>query len=334
MGGRLTSLQAVRNKHVSVAGVNPSSDKRSVRGAERPVPCTLYKVHGTRQILHNFMFLNASANAVLIGSFASFACLFHIIGDIPFIDAAAFFLPAFLESGEFFFMAAGADKFLCIALSDQFHLFVADRAAGIGAPGDSLPVSAFSVLADQHLSVFSVDFQHEFPTLGALVPGQIIVAEGAGGTADFLDQGSGVILNLGHELPVGFLPLCDRLETELPLGGQFRAFQISWDKGEELPSFGSDMDFIPLLLHKKTVEQFLDDIRSGGDRSEPSGLTQCTDQFLIFMLHIFYRIFHCRDERAFCEICRRLCLSFGDIQSGDSQISTLSDLGRAETDRL
>ena len=31
MGGRLPSLQAVRNKYVSVAGVNLPSDKRSAR---------------------------------------------------------------------------------------------------------------------------------------------------------------------------------------------------------------------------------------------------------------------------------------------------------------
>ena len=30
-GGRLPPLQAVRNKYVSVAGVNPPSDKRSAR---------------------------------------------------------------------------------------------------------------------------------------------------------------------------------------------------------------------------------------------------------------------------------------------------------------
>ena len=107
-----------------------------------------------------------------------FCLLFHIIGDIPFIDAAAFFLPAFLESGEFFFMAAGADELLCIAFSDQFHLFVADRAAGIGVPGDSLPVSAFSVLAYQHFAVLPIYRQHSLSAHRTFCIGKIIMVEG------------------------------------------------------------------------------------------------------------------------------------------------------------
>ena len=112
-----------------------------------------------------------------------FVCLFrlffHIAGDIPLADAFPFFVPALLESGELLFMPAGADEPLGIAFPDQFHLLVADRAAGVGVAGDGLPVSAFSVLADQHLSVLSVDFQHEFPALGTLMPGQVVMAEGA-----------------------------------------------------------------------------------------------------------------------------------------------------------
>lgn len=112
-----------------------------------------------------------------------FVCLFrlffHIAGNVPLADAFPFFVPALLESGKLLFMPAGADKPLGIAFSNQFHLFVADRAAGVGVAGDGLTVSALSVLADQHLSVFSVDFQHKLAALGAFVPGQVVMAEGA-----------------------------------------------------------------------------------------------------------------------------------------------------------
>ena len=85
-------------------------------------------------------------------------------------------------------MSAGADEPLGIAFADQFHFFVADRAAGVGAAGNGFPVSAFPVLADEHFSVFSVYFQHELPALGAFVPGQVVVAEGSVRIFDLADQ--------------------------------------------------------------------------------------------------------------------------------------------------
>ena len=85
-------------------------------------------------------------------------------------------------------MTAGADEDLSVPFSAQLHPFMADWAACIGCPCDSLPVSAFSVLADEHLAVLSFYGQKKFSTLWASLSGHIIVAEASLSLFDFGDQ--------------------------------------------------------------------------------------------------------------------------------------------------
>lgn len=69
------------------------------------------------------------------------------------------------------------------------------------------------------------------------------------------------------------------------------------------------MDLVSLFLHQEAVEELLYDVCAGGDSSKPSGLAQRADDGLVLVLQIFYRVFHCGDQRSFCEICGRLGLS-------------------------
>ena len=82
------------------------------------------------------------------------------------------------------------------------------------------------------------------------------------------------------------------------------------------------MDFISFLLHKKTVKQFLNNVCPCGNSSQSAGFSQCPYNGPVLILQIFYRIFHCRDQRTFCEICRRLCGAFCDGKAGDRKKGT------------
>ena len=82
--------------------------------------------------------------------------------DIFFGDAGAFFFTAGLEGGEFFFVAAGADKGLLLAFYIELHAFVAFGATGIGGTGNGFTVAALTVLADQESAVFAVYGEHAF----------------------------------------------------------------------------------------------------------------------------------------------------------------------------
>ena len=200
-------------------------------------------------------------------------CLFSQISvDILFAGAFSFFFLPLLESGEFFFITAGADKSLSIAFPHQLQFFVAHRAAGVSQAGEGFTVSAFSVLADEHTPVLSVYLQHKFAALRAFGARDIVVPEGSGGGFDFLYEGFGVPLNLTHEMTVCLFSFGDCLQAHLPLRGQLRALQILGHEGEELASLGSDMQFFAFLLHEKASQQFIDNVGAGGDSPQSSCL--------------------------------------------------------------
>ena len=113
-------------------------------------------------------------------------------------------------------MSAGADEALTVATAYQFHFLVADPDSGVCTTGNRFTISAFPVLAYKHLAVFPIHLQHIFATLRALVPGQIVVAECAGGAANLLDQHLCILLDLRHELPVGLPAPGDGLQAQLP----------------------------------------------------------------------------------------------------------------------
>ena len=120
-----------------------------------------------------------------------------------FIDSGAFLFPAFFESGKLFFITAGGtDKGFFLAFYDHFHLLVAVRAAGVGGPGKGLPVAALPVLADQKLTVLSVDCQKKFAAARAFLAGNVLVAEGTVGGLDLRDQLLGITPDAGKK---GFL---------------------------------------------------------------------------------------------------------------------------------
>ncbi len=98
-----------------------------------------------------------------------FLLLLQIVLDIFFGNSGAFFFSSLLESGEFFFVSAGADKGLFFAFFDNLHLLVAVWAAGIAQPGDGLPVAAFPVLAYQERAFFPLTASIRLPHLGHLV---------------------------------------------------------------------------------------------------------------------------------------------------------------------
>ena len=131
-------------------------------------------------------------------------------------------------------MSAGAYKSLGVTLSDKFHFFVAYRTAGIGVPGYCFTISAFPVLAYKHFPVFSVYFQHKFPALGALMAGQIIVAESAVCIPDIPDKFLCIILDLVHKFSFRIFPPGNGLQAQLPPGCQLRAFQIRRDQRQQL----------------------------------------------------------------------------------------------------
>ena len=221
----------------------------------------------------------------IVDGFICLLCLFpHIAGHIPFVGASALLFLPFFEGRKLFLMAAGTDEALSVALSDQLHLLMADRTAGVGAPGDRFPVSTFPVLAYEKLSVLTVDLKKEFPALRALMPCQVVVAEGAFCVLDLIDQRLCVVLDLGHEPAVGLFPEGDRLQTLLPLRSQFRTFEVGRDEGEKLFPFGGDMDLVSLFLHQEAVEELLYDVCAGGDSSKPSGLAQRADDGLVLVL--------------------------------------------------
>lgn len=151
-----------------------------------------------------------------------FLLLLQIILDIFFGYSGAFFFSSLLESGEFFFVSAGADKGLFFAFFDNLHLLVAVRAAGIAQSGDGLPVSAFPILAYQEARILSIDRQHPLAASWTLGVGQIIMAEGAVRCLDLLDKFLGVILYLGKELGIFVGAFGNVGKFQFPLGRKFR----------------------------------------------------------------------------------------------------------------
>ena len=65
---------------------------------------------------------------------------------------------------------------------------MADRTAGVRASGYCFPVTAFPVLAHEHLSVFSVYFKHQFAALRTFVTGQIVMTESSVRILDLADK--------------------------------------------------------------------------------------------------------------------------------------------------
>ena len=151
-----------------------------------------------------------------------FLLLLQIVLDIFFGNSGAFFFSSLLESGEFFFVSAGADKGLFFAFFDNLHLLVAVWAAGIAQPGNGLPVAAFPVLAYQEARVLSVDRQHPLAASWTLGIGQIIMAEGTVRCLDLLDKFLGVILYLGKELGIFVGAFGNVGKFQFPLGRKFR----------------------------------------------------------------------------------------------------------------
>lgn len=115
--------------------------------------------------------------------------MIQIAGHVPFVDSGALFFPALFEGGKLLLVTAGgADKGLLLPFYDHLHLLVAVRAAGVGGPGKGLPVAALPVLADQKLTVLSVDCQKKFAAARAFLAGNVLVAEGTVGGLDLRDQ--------------------------------------------------------------------------------------------------------------------------------------------------
>ena len=119
-------------------------------------------------------------------------------------------------------MSAYTDEALSVAFSYQIHFFMADRAAGVGMAGNGFFVSAFPILTDKHFSVFSIDFQHKFPTFRAFGACHIVMTERTVCRFDFLNESLCVIVDLFHKGFVGFFSFCDRLQAHFPGGSQFR----------------------------------------------------------------------------------------------------------------
>ena len=83
--------------------------------------------------------------------------------------------------------------------SRQFHPFMADGAAGIGGSGNSLPVTAFPVLADEKLRILSIYRQHPFAAAGAPLICQIFMPEYPVILTDLPDQLRGVFPDIFHK---------------------------------------------------------------------------------------------------------------------------------------
>ena len=85
------------------------------------------------------------------------------------------------------------------------------------------------------------------------------------------------------------------------------------------------MNLISFLFQQKGVKQFLNNIRSRGNRSQPSGFSYGFYHLTVFVLHVFYRIFHCRKQCCLSKSWRRRGFSFPDIHLHLFKLHTLTD---------
>ena len=118
---------------------------------------------------------------------------------------------------------------------------------------------------------------------------------------------TGIVPDLFQEGFLFHFPFCNISKLHFPVRCQFRFTQFLRYQFQKLFCLGSQMNFIAFLLHQKTVEQFLNNIRSCGNCSQTTRFTESFRSFRIMALHITHRILHCCKKCCFCESCRRLC---------------------------
>ena len=118
---------------------------------------------------------SACANALFTGSAASFCCFFKYFCTSLLCTPAPSF--ARLEGRKLFFIAACTYKSFFFSFDQHLHTFVTLRTARIGRTGNSLSVSTFSVLAYQHLTVFTIYCKKTFSAVRTDFICQVVVTE-------------------------------------------------------------------------------------------------------------------------------------------------------------
>ena len=106
-------------------------------------------------------------------------------------------------------MSAAAHKNLSVAFAAQFHFLMADRTAGIGSSGNSLPVATVSVLAYQHLAVFPLYKEHPLSAVRAFRICQVVMAELAFSSFDLIQQFLTVAPDFLHKIIPPQTSLCN-----------------------------------------------------------------------------------------------------------------------------
>ena len=152
----------------------------------------------------------------MIGASASFFCFLNRRLHL-FCSAFSFLFFRSWKELSFSLYPQEQTKRCPSALPTSSIFFVTHGAAGVGQSGDCLAVSACSVLADEHASMFSIDQQHIFPTFWTLGPCQVVMPEGTGSCPDILYESLRISLDLVHEMSVRFFCLLRWTADAVPI---------------------------------------------------------------------------------------------------------------------
>ena len=174
----------------------------------------------------------ALADALLFLLFA------HVVLHIALGGGVAFFLQFLVEAVELFAEAAAARIDALVAVADDGEALVAFRAAGVGLLFEVAAVTAFAILADEHLAFLGLDLKEELAAFWARGAGHVVVAVLLVGILHILDESAGKVAHVAGESAGAFLSAGDALETFFPLGGEERRGEIVGHDVDELDAFG------------------------------------------------------------------------------------------------